>query len=225
MKIPMPLIIVGTIALMSAVGIGLRLDAYGHVSALYVACALFFSTNLLICYWEICLYLRRDYVEKRLGYWQDWERETGRIAAIEYFTSPVPVSQLFSPTVWADVWATYCIYDDSYADRRTLGFNVDVCNGYATLVPSLLLYAALTIEFLPAMVTGLIGFALCWQWCYVTSVYIASVFIGKHHRKITRKELYIAILMPNAPWLLFSVLGLYIFLRMIIDGSYQVMPF
>ncbi len=32
--------------------------------------SLFFSTNLLICYWEICLFFKRDYIESRTEYWR-----------------------------------------------------------------------------------------------------------------------------------------------------------
>ena len=225
MKIRVFWVAVIAVGLMFAAGVGLRIDTYGRISALYSAFSLFFSINLLICYWEICLYLRRDYIEKRLGYWQDRQRETGRSPAFEFLTTRIPVTQVFSPTVWADAWATYSIYDSAYTDRRTYGFNVDVANGFATLVPTLILYAALTIEFLPAVVTGVIGLALCWQWIYMTSIYIASVFIAKRHLSMTRSELTIWVLAPNGPWILGPLLGLYVFVRLIIDGDYQVMPF
>ncbi len=213
------------VALMFAAGVGLRLNTGGHISALYIAFSLYFSINLLICYWEICLYLRRDLVEKRLTYWQERRRETGNNPAIEFLTTRIPVTQVFSSPLWADIWATYSVYDDAYANRRTYGFNVDIANGFATIVPTLVLYAALTTEFLPAVVTGMIGLALCWQWVYMTSIYMASVFIGKQHLNIARNELIIFVLAPNGPWILIPLLGLYIFARMILDGSYQVMPF
>ena len=204
MKIRVVWITIIAVALMFGAGIGLRLETYGTINAIYIAFSLFFSINLLICYWEICLYLRRDYIEKRLGYWQERQREAGISPAIEFLTARVPLTQVLSPTVWADAWAAYAIYDNSYADRRTFGFNVDVGNGFATLVPTFILYAALTVEFLPAVVTGMIGLALCWQWVYATSIYIASVFISKKHLTMTGKELAIVVLTPNGPWILGS---------------------
>ena len=48
--------------------------------------------------------------------------------------------QILSPTLWADVWATYSLLDGSFSDRRTFGFNADVVNGFFTPVPTLILY-------------------------------------------------------------------------------------
>ena len=48
------------------------------------------------------------------------------------------------------MWAFYTLYDGSYTDRRTYGFNIDIANGFFTLVPTLVLYAAFTVAFLPA---------------------------------------------------------------------------
>ena len=68
-----------------------------------------------------------------------------------------------SSTVWADVWAAYAQYDGSYADRRTYGYNIDIANGFATPVPTLILYAAFTFDFLPSVVAGIIGAMVFWQ--------------------------------------------------------------
>ena len=45
-------------------------------------------------------------------------------------------------------------YDGSYADRRTYGFNVDIANGFATPVPTLILYAAYSVDLIPALAAG-----------------------------------------------------------------------
>ncbi len=98
----------------------------------------------------------------------------------------MPLRRIFSPTVWADVWATYALVDGSFADRRTWGFNVDVGNGFFTPLPTLVLYAAITLNFMPAVMTGMFGLILSWQWAYATSVYWASFFMAGRQRLITR---------------------------------------
>ena len=129
---------------------------------LYCALSLLFAVNFLICYWEICLFRHRDYVESRVGYWLARNAETGGSPVVDFLTTRVALGKAFSPTIWADVWAAYARYDSSYADRRAYGFNIDVANGFFVPIPSLVLYAALTVPFLPAMIVGILGIMLFW---------------------------------------------------------------
>ena len=121
------------ICLLALTGIGLHYVLYGTASLIHSLISFFLSLNLLICYWEICLFFRRDYIETRHRYWIDRQKRTGRVPALEFLGRDVPLRDVFSPTLWADVWATYSLYDGSYADRRTYGFNADVGNGFVTL--------------------------------------------------------------------------------------------
>lgn len=213
------------IALLLLAGVGIRYSVHGDLNVVHGLLSLFFSTNLVICYWEACLFLRRDYIETRADYWRRWQSDTGRTPAIEFLTARVPLRQALSPTVWADVWATYSQFDGSFADRRTFGFSGDVANGFFTPVPTLILYATFTIGFLPAVVAGIIGVMLFWQWVYVTSVYWVSFFVAGRHRRISRGELYGYIGAMNAPWVLFALLGLYVSVHLILDGNYGVLGY
>ena len=223
MRVRVLWVFVLAIALMFAAGLGVRWQSHGSVDGLYAALSLFLSINLLICYWEACLFLRRDYIERRFEHWRKRRKETGRSPAFEFLGTKISLRQMVSPTLWADVWATYSLHDASFADRRTYGFNVDTANGFATLIPTAVLYAAYTVEFLPAVVAGMIGLMIFWQWTYMTSVYMASFFIAKRHLSLGRKELAIAILAVNSPWILFPLLGLYVSIRLILDGDYRVL--
>ncbi len=106
---------------------------------------------------------------------------------------------MFSPTFWADLWATYSLYDGYYADRRTFGFNADIGNGFFTPIPTLILYATFTINFLPAVGAGILGVMLFWQWTYVTSVYWVSFFVANRH---SRDDMYTYIWAVNSPWVI-----------------------
>ncbi len=213
------------IATMSLAGIGVRYAAQGNVDFLHSYLILFFTTNLLVCYWEVCLFLRRDYVETRAEYWRERLRVTGRSPALELFATRVPLTRILSTTLWADIWATYCRYDDSYSDRRTYGFNVDIANGFFTPVPTLILYVAYTIDFLPTLYVGLLGAMLFWQWTYATSVYWVSFFVANRQSRISRGEMYFFIFTLNSYWVLSALLGLYVSIRLIIDGNYNVLGF
>lgn len=207
---------------LTALGLATRYSMHAEVSAMHAVLSLFLSLNLMICYWEACLFLRRSYIETRTEYWRQRQRETGRIPALEFFATHVPWTRVLSPTLWADVWATYSQYDSSFADRRTLGFNVDTANGFFTALPTALLYAALTVDFMPAISTGMLGLALFWQWTYVTSVYLASFFIAGRHHHIGRRDMWVYVVGTNAPWVVLPLLGLYVSVRLVLEGSYGV---
>ena len=223
--IPAILLTALAIALLLAVGLGTRYLVHGDFHVVHGLLSLFFSLNLVICYWEACLFLRRDRIATRAEYWRRWQSETGRTPAIQFLFARVPLRRALSPTVWADVWATYSLFDGSFADRRTFGFSADVANGFVTPVPTLVLYATYTTGFLPAVVAGILGVMLSWQWVYVTSVYWVSFFLAGRHRRISKGDLYAYIGAMNAPWVLFALLGLYVSVRLILDGSYGVMGF
>lgn len=223
MRIPVALFTAATIALLTLAWNAVSYRLYGHLNAGYFLLSLFLMINLLIAYWECCLYWRRDYIERRAIYWSERRAGTGRTPAIEFLTSSIPLRRILSPTVWADIWAVYCQYDESYADRRTYGFNVDIGNGFFTPVASLVLLGAMTFEFLPAVAAGILGVALFWQWFYVSSLYVVAFFVAKRHREIGSAEVWIYVIGPNAVWVLFPLLGLYVAVRLILDGSYGIL--
>ncbi len=195
---------------------------HGGLNAWYALLSLFLSINLLICYWEACLYLRRDYIEKRAEYWRG-RKAAGRSPGIELFFSGIPLRSIASPTAWADVWAAYCAYDDAYTDRRTFGFNCDVGNGFVTPVPSMILLTSLTTGFLPATVAGILGVALFWQWVYVTSIYQMSFYMSGGHREIGMRDLLVWVWTPNIVWVVVPAAGSYVAVRLVLDGTYAVL--
>ena len=225
LSMPAGLFAVLVVAALASAGVGARYCARGDFDVIHAVLSLFFSINLLICYWEACLFLKRDYIETRAGYWRKRRGETGKTPALEFLLTRVPLTKTLSPTLWADVWATYAQFDDSYADRRTYGFNVDIANGFATPVPTLVLYAAYTFDIMPALASGIIGVMLFWQLTYMTSVYLVSFFVADRQARISRGEMYIYILAMNSPWILCPLLGLYVSVRLILDGDYSVLGY
>lgn len=220
---PVWLFSVLVIVALTLIGVVTRLDQYAAVDVLYVVFAVFFSINLLISYWEICLFHKRDYIERRGAHWRDRHAQSGKSPVIEFLLAKVPLARPFSPTRWADAWAAYSVYDGSYVDRRTFGFNCDIANGYFTPIPTLVLYATFTVPFLPAAVAGILAAMLFWQWVYVSTVYVVSFFVGKRHRQIRRGQVLGYIVVPDSPWILIPLLGIYVAVRLIVDGDYAVL--
>ncbi len=213
------------IAVLTLAGIGARYWVLGNFGIVHALLILFFSINLVICYWEMCLFLRRDLIERRADYWRARQLETGRPAAVEFLTTRVPLRRILSSMVWAEVWATYSQIDGSYADRRTYGFNVDIANGFLTPVPTLILYAAFTFELLPAVIVGIVGTMLFWQLTYATSVYWVSFFVANRQARLSAREMLIYIWALNSPWVLFALLGLWTSIRLTVDGDYGVLGY
>ena len=221
-----PVVFAGLIiAILTAAGIGARYSVRGDFDVIHALLILFFSINLPICHWEVCLFFRRDYVEKRAEYWRERRDETGRTSAVEFLTGRVPLTRILSSAVWADAWATYSQFDGSYADRRTYGYIADIANGFVTPVPTLILFAAFTVDFLPAVVAGIIGTMMFWQLIYGTSAYWVSFFMSNRQSRIGRKDMYIYIWGLNCPWVVFALLGFYVSIRLILDGDYSVLGY
>lgn len=220
---PAGVITVVAVGLLALPGIGVRYLLHGDLDVFQALLTLFFSISLVICYWEMCLFFRRDYIEQRVEFWRRRWDDTGKTPAVEFLTTSVPLNRILSPTVWADVWATYSMFDSAYADRNTYGFNIDIANGFATPAPTLILYVTYTAGLLPAVAAGILGAMLFWQWVYASSLYLVSFFVGQKQTRVTRREFYTYIFGPNAIWIVMPVLGLYVSVRLILDGDYNAL--
>ena len=221
--VPAGLLAVLAIGLLAVPGLVASYWLHGALNAFYCLFCLFFSINLVISYWEMCLYFRRDEIESRAKYWRARQIETDRTPAVEFLISNVPLRRALSPTVWADVWATYSMFDSAYADRNTYGFNIDIANGFTTPATTVFLYAAYTSGEVPAIATGIVGAMLFWQWTYASTLYLVSFFVGGKQRRVTTREFYVYIFGPNAIWILIPIVGLYVSIRLILDGDYSVL--
>ena len=210
------------VAVLAGSATALSYGLHGGVSTWYCLLALFLSINLLICYWELSLALRQDRIARRVAYWRSRSEATGRSPALAFLTTAVSWREICSLTCWADVWAAYTSYDGSYTDRRAYGFNADVANGFFTPVPSVFLLVALGLQWLP-LATGIVGAMLFWHWLYSASVYWLSFFGSGSHGPLSRGELAAYVWATNAPWVLFSMLGVYVSIRLIVDGDYSVL--
>ncbi|MYB33771.1 MAG: hypothetical protein F4X92_01285 [Gammaproteobacteria bacterium] len=208
---------------MTGTAIGLRYWYQESFNVAHVFMTLFFSINLVICYWECCLFLKADCVEQRAEYWSRRQQQSGRRAAIGFLLDRVTISKILSANVWADVWATYSLFDKSYQDRNTYGYIVDVGNGFITTLPTIFLYATFTLGFTPARIAGIVGVMLFWQLLYATAMYWVSFFISKRHRHLSRLEICIYIWGANSPWIAGPLFGLYISTCLILENNYRVL--
>jgi len=190
---------------------------HGVVNPWQVLMALFLAINLLICIWEVSLFFRigdleRDYAESG--------RE-GTPDALALFRTPVAVGELFTTRLWARTWAVYSRYDPGYSDRRSFGFAIDVGNGFASALPSLLLLVGLTFPILPARVLGVIGLLLNYQKLYGTLLYAFTFVFNRRYRGHRARDLIGMVVATNGVWIVFPLIALYVCLRLVFENRYD----
>jgi hypothetical protein len=213
------------ILLALVIGTGIPVALHHHVhgvwSPLQIGLAFFLWLNAIIAFWELCLFLRIDRIEEQHARFvvEYRGRELDRVK--EFFTSRVPLRSIFAPTTWAELWSTYSVFDESYADRKSFGFFIDVGNGFSTIVPTLLFLYGMTFEVLPARVLGIVGAILFYQMWYGTLVYFGSFLFNKRYVGHTPGNLAIFVGLSNGLWFTFPVVGIWASVQMILHDSYR----
>jgi hypothetical protein len=90
------------------------------------ALAFFLWLNAIIAGWELCLFARIGAIETahpaRVAQYRGRELDAVRA----FFATRISPTQILSPRIWGELWATYALFDESYADRKSFGFAIDV---------------------------------------------------------------------------------------------------
>ncbi len=184
--------------------------------------AFFLVLNLLNCFWELSLFIRINYINKKHN--ENLKTFRGNEGALvsEFLTHPVRRKDLVSFTFWADVWSVYAIFDDSYADKRSFGYFVDSGNGMTTLVSSAIFLVGMTFPIFPPVVLGIIGLILFHQMTYGTAVYWLSFMVNKRYKLISFKDFMIYIVGSNGVWFACSLLGAFAAVQVLLAGSMDI---
>ena len=64
-----------------------------------------------------------------------------------------------------------------------------------------------------------------WQWVYMSSLYWVSFRVTGRHKLIPARDMWIYVWSTNFVWIAIPALGLYVSVRLIPDGNYQVLGF
>jgi hypothetical protein len=210
-------VVIGTL-----VPVWLHHRVHGVFNVAQSALAFFLWLNVLIALWELCLFARIDLIhEQHLRFVKEYRgRELDRV--IELFTAPLPLAKVLSPTTWAEIWSSYSIFDESYADRRSFGFFVDIGNGFTTLLPSVLVLYGMTYELMPARVLGVIGIVLCYQMLYGTVVYFASFVMNRRYEGHSAMNLAIFVGISNGLWLFSPIYGIVVYASLVASNDYSI---
>ena len=195
---------------------------HGVYSPTQIGLAFFLVINILITWWEIALFFAQDRV--RAGYEEARGPYRGRALDFvgEVFKRPVPIRDYFSLRVWAPIWSSYSLFDDGYSDKRSFGYNIDVGNGFSTLIPATIFAFGMTFHELPARVLGIIGVIIFWQMFYGTVVYFFQYINNRRYEGHSLGALLAVVGLSNIAWLVVPVWGLKVSIDLIMDGTYAV---
>jgi len=214
------------VALTATAGTGvpvlLHYRHHGVFSAYQIALAFFLWLNVIVAFWEICLFLRIDEVRARHLRLRVVYNGRAIARSLAFLSSRVTPRELFSASFWAGIWTSYAGFDESYADKSSFGFFVDVGNGFTTLIPSLIFLSEMTFQRIPARALGLVGVLLFYQMWYGTLVYLGSFFLNKRYVGHPLPHLIVIVGCLNGLWLTFPLVGIYASVQMVYMGSYAL---
>lgn len=205
----------------TALPVALHVHAHGwnvHEAAL----AFFLWLNVIIAGWELCLFARIGELERGHAALRETYRGRELDAVRAFFTRRVPLTRALSPTVWSELWATYALFDESYADRRSFGFAIDVGNGVTTLVPALLFLYGMTFELVSPRVLGIVGLLACYQMWYGTLVYFFTFVFNRRYRGHSRGNLALFVGLSNGLWFTFPLWGMAVAIALVDSNSYAI---
>lgn len=214
--------IVGFLVLVTGAHVALHYRLHGVFNVHQIVMALFLVLNLLVNFWELGLYFTADAIRDEYLRTKDEfaGRPTDRID--EVFAMRVPLSRLFSFKSWTGIWSSYALFDVGYVRKGSFGYNIDVGNGFSTVLPATLFGLGMSLEIVSPQVLGMIGIAMFWQMFYGTVVYFFQFFNAGRHVGHTKKDLWVFVGTTNGMWFIFPIWGIALSVAMIQSGTFDV---
>eukprot|EP00808_Paulinella_micropora_P017960 g26022.t1 len=206
---------------------------HGTFSWLQTSLAFFCITNFVIALWEIVLWFKLNYIKQLYSRYKDTYKGRELQAAVDMFAMKLSVGTALSPSLWAEIWARYSLFDPSYSDQTSFGFYVDIGNGFTTWFPSLLFVYAMTAGplikevsvaggLLRPKIVGMLGLLSFWQELYGTVLYFTSFVVNKRYKPLTVTDVVLFVGCTNGLWLIMPALGMYASIQLIMQDSYAI---
>ena len=223
LAIPTAAVIAVVIIAGTSLHIWLHHRAHGIYNITQIGLAFFLVVNVMIAWWEIALFVRQDQIRAEYDAIREPYRGREMAAVAQVFTRPIPLLNVFSFREWTRIWSTYSLFDPGYSDRRSFGYNIDVGNGFTTLVPAMLFAFGMTYDLVPPRVLGIVGIIIFWQMFYGTAVYFFQFFNNDRHKGHSVRDVLLFVGVSNLSWLVFPLWGLCTSAQLILEGSYAVL--
>jgi hypothetical protein len=221
---------VPTIAVIGFVVIGgtvfqtwLHHRVHGAYNLTQIGLAFFLVINVLVNWWEIALLVCQDQIRGEYEAFKEPYRGRELECIGKVFIRPIPVLKVLSFRQWTTVWSSYSLFDPGYSDRRSFGYNIDVGNGFTTIVPSLFFVFGMTYELVPAPILGIVGIIIFWQMLYGTALYFFQFFHNGRHKGHSVRDVILFVGITNLTWVVFPMWGLATSVQLILAGSYGLL--
>jgi len=196
---------------------------HGVVNVHQATLACFLVLNVLINFWELGLYFCGDRIHDEYEATKVSYKGREGVRCVEVFTKRIPFFQLLSFRSWTLVWSSYALYDPGYAQRHSFGYNIDVGNGFSTIIPATLFAFGMTYDIVSPQILGIIGVAMFWQMFYGTVVYFFQFFHSGRHRGHSKGTIWLFVGGSNGMWFIFPLWGIAISVWMILNNSMAIL--
>lgn len=219
-------VVVGFVVLGTVAALYAHHERHGVFSPIQASIAFFLVLNFLISMWEICLFLRIRLIEKQYNDFKKTYKGRELRRVLDLFLTRITWAQVFQPSTWAEIWSSYSIFDESYADQRSFGFFIDVGNGFSMLIPSLVGLIGMTyfnardvaiFDAVPYLRTALsdpvvFGVLLLvsnYQMWYGTVIYFTSYIVNRRFRGHSVLNVVAFVGISNLLWVVFPMVAMY----------------
>lgn len=222
LAIPTAAIVALAIIAGTSLHIWLHYRTHGVFNVTQIGLAFFLVINVMIAWWEISLFVCQDQIRAEYDAIREPYRHREMAAVAQVFARAIPIQRIFHLSEWTRIWSTYSLFDPGYSDRRSFGYNIDVGNGFTTLIPATLFAFGMTFELVPPRVLGVIGIIIFWQMFYGTSVYFFQFFNNGRQKGHSVRDVLLFVGVSNVLWFIFPLWGLCSSIELVMDGSYSV---
>ncbi len=181
---------------------------------------IFNNLNLFIAVCEIILGSHITHIQEEYKALRERYKGKEHEACLSYLTAPLSISQCLHWKTWSKMWSTYSLYDPSYQNQESLGFFIDVGNGYFTILPGIMInYSLVYPHRLSYLLVGCVGLASYWQILYGTIIYLLSFMFNRRYKGKHFLEVFSFVFVSNAFWLWGPSIGIYYCVCILRDGN------
>jgi hypothetical protein len=193
---------------------------HGTINPVHVALATFCTLNAWICVCEISLFFYNELIQSQFA---KFTRTLGDgVLPSIFLFERATLREILSLRYWAIMWGTYSVLDPAYSDTTSWGFNVDVGNGFTTLIPTLMYAYGMTGSLLSARVLGMIGLVKFYQELYGTIVYFFQYTYNRRFDRSPPSLVWGVVVPANGIWMIFPALGMWASTRLILENTFEV---
>jgi len=222
LTIPTVAVIAAVVLIGTSVHVWLHQRSHDVYNVTQIGLSFFLVVNVMVAWWEIALFVRQDQIRAEYDAIREPYRGREMTAVAQVFARPIPVLRVFAFSEWTRIWSTYSLFDPGYSDRRSFGYNIDVGNGFTTIIPAILFAFGMTFDLVPPRVLGIVGVIIFWQMFYGTAVYFFQFFNNGRQRGHSVRDILLFVGVSNLSWLIFPLWGLRTSVQLILEGSYAV---